>query len=35
MEKNDKYSKLLLESELFFYGAVKGSFILPPRGFVL
>ena len=35
MEKNDKYSKLLLESELFFYGAVKGSFILPPRGFAL
>nr|CAG8619209.1 10808_t:CDS:10 [Entrophospora candida] len=31
MEKEDKYSKLLLESELFFYGPTKGSFILPPH----
>nr|CAG8565055.1 6471_t:CDS:10 [Entrophospora candida] len=31
MEKEDKYSKLLLESGLFFYGPTKGSFILPPH----
>jgi hypothetical protein len=35
MEKEDKYSKLLSEGNLFFYGGVKGSFILPPRGFAL
>lgn len=35
MEKEDKYSKLLIESGLFFYGATKGSFILPPRGYAL
>lgn len=35
MEKNDKYSKLLLESGLFFYGPTKGSFILPPHGYAL
>jgi prolyl-tRNA synthetase len=35
MEKNDKYSKLLLESGLFFYGPTKGSFILPPLGYAL
>src|SRR3954467_13826381 len=35
MEKNDKYSKLLVEGGLFFYGATKGSFILPPQGYAL
>jgi prolyl-tRNA synthetase len=35
MEKEDKYSKLLSEGGLFSYGATKGSFILPPRGYAL
>jgi hypothetical protein len=35
MEKEEKYSKLLIESGLFFYGATKGSFILPPHGYAL
>jgi prolyl-tRNA synthetase len=35
MEKEDKYSKLLIEAGLFAYGVVKGSFILPPHGFAL
>lgn len=35
MEKEDKYSKLLIEGGLFFYGTAKGSFILPPRGYAL
>jgi len=35
MEKEDKYSKLLSESGLFFYGPNKGSFILPPHGYAL
>lgn len=35
MEKEDKYSKLLIESGLFFYGSTKGSFILPARGYAL
>jgi hypothetical protein len=36
MEKTDKeYSKLLIESGLFFYGTTKGSFILPPPGYSL
>jgi prolyl-tRNA synthetase len=35
VEKNDKYSKLLLESGLFAYGSTKGSFILPPHGYAL
>ena len=32
---SDKYNKILIEAELFAYGATKGSFILPPRGYVL
>jgi hypothetical protein len=35
MEKTDKYSKLLIEGGLFFYGSTKGSFILPPHGYDL
>jgi hypothetical protein len=35
MEKKDKYSKLLQEGGLFFYGTTKGSFILPPAGYAL
>src|SRR3954451_8102711 len=35
MEKEDKYSKLLIEGGLFFYGATKGSFVLPPQGYAL
>ena len=35
MEKEDKYSKLLIEAGLFAYGASKGSFILPPQGYAL
>ena len=35
MEKTDRYSKLLIEGGLFFYGATKGSFVLPPRGYAL
>lgn len=35
MEKEDEYSKLLIEGGLFFYGPTKGSFILPPRGYAL
>jgi prolyl-tRNA synthetase len=35
MEKKDKYSKLLIKGKLFFYGATKGSFILPPHGYAL
>jgi hypothetical protein len=35
MNKEDKYSKLLIESGLFFYGSTKGSFILPTRGYAL
>ena len=35
MEKEDKYSKLLIEGGLFSYGATKGSFILPPLGYAL
>ncbi|CAG8752353.1 15630_t:CDS:2, partial [Funneliformis caledonium] len=31
----DKYSKLLREGGLFFYGTTKGSFILPPAGYAL
>ena len=31
----NKYSKLLEEGGLFFYGPTKGSFILPPRGYSL
>ncbi|KLL05094.1 MAG: prolyl-tRNA synthetase [Mycoplasmataceae bacterium RV_VA103A] len=34
-EKTDKYSRLLNEGGLFFYGATKGSFILPPHGYAL
>src|SRR3989440_474419 len=35
MEVEDKYSKILVESGLFFYGASKGNFILPPQGYAL
>src|SRR5436305_10180755 len=35
MNKEDKYSKLLIESGLFFYGSTKGSFILPAHGCAL
>ncbi|KLL01972.1 MAG: prolyl-tRNA synthetase [Mycoplasmataceae bacterium RC_NB112A] len=35
MKKEDKYIQLLKEAGLFFYGAAKGSFILPPRGYIL
>jgi len=35
VEKEDKYSKLLIEAELFAYGPTKGSFILPPHGYAL
>jgi len=35
MEKEDKYSRLLSEGGLFFYGPNKGSFILPPCGYAL
>src|SRR5256885_805680 len=35
MEKEEKYEKILTESGLFFYGANKGNFILPPRGYAL
>ena len=31
----EKYSKLLIESGLFFYGTSKGNFILPPHGYAL
>nr|CAG8502257.1 3134_t:CDS:10 [Entrophospora candida] len=33
--KKDKYSKLLQEGGLFFYGTTRGSFILPPAGYAL
>ena len=35
MEKEEKYSKLLIEAGLFFYGTTKGSFILPAHGYAL
>ena len=35
MEKEEKYSKFLIEAGLFFYGTTKGSFILPPGGYAL
>jgi len=35
MNKEDKYSKLLVDSGLFFYGHSKGSFILPSHGYAL
>jgi len=35
MEQEEKYKKTLIESGLFFYGANRGSFILPPHGYAL
>jgi len=35
MDHEKNYKRLLIESNLFFAGSTKGSFILPPHGYSL
>lgn len=32
---DNNYNRLLIDGGLFFYGSIKGNFILPPRGYLL